>query len=203
MDKNNLDKSRITIMSYDSGSDYYSRKYDRLGVRRKDVDLAFEFALGKRVLELGFGNGRDAEYISKKTDSYVGVDISEGLARIAKQKLPDLDLYVDDFRTLTFPPNSFDIVFSFASFVHLDKDELRNILLRIYDWLDVDGVLFISLKYGKYSEFTEDDGFGIRYMYVYESQDVIDLVSEKFEKVYEHFTEIGENKWFEIILKKK
>jgi len=88
---------------------------------------------GDRVLDFGCGNGRVSEIMKSET-SYVGVDSSKELIKIAKTKYPEASFIVGDMRKLPFGSAQgeagFDTVFCIAAFHHLATAEDRLQALR-------------------------------------------------------------------------
>jgi len=100
----------------------------------------------ERVLDLGCGNGRLYELFQDKTLDYYGVDFSEKLIEIAKEKYPQLKFKVADALNLPFPANFFDKVFSIAVLHHIPSKELRlKFLKEIRRVLKPEGVLILSV----------------------------------------------------------
>lgn len=85
---------------------------------------------GERVLDLGCGNGRFFEFFRGKNIDYFGVDSSESLIAIAKNKYPEARFQVVDALNLPFPNDYFDKVYSIAVLHHIPSDELRSQFLR-------------------------------------------------------------------------
>ncbi len=77
---------------------------------------------GDKVLDLACGNGRLYQLWEKGQVSYVGVDQSEELIKIAKKKFPDLEFLVGEMTDIPFGKNSFDVVFCIAAFHHLSSN---------------------------------------------------------------------------------
>ncbi len=77
---------------------------------------------GDKVLDFGCGNGRLTGFLENRFEEYVGLDISQRLVEIAKQKYNSEKVsFVKlsaNFSTLPFKDNYFDIIFSIAVFHH-------------------------------------------------------------------------------------
>lgn len=85
-----MDKKVQTIDTYNKSAQALARKFNDLGVRISDIEEVFNL-LNKensKVIEIGCGNGRDAEEIIKHTNDYLGLDISEELIKLAQEKVP-------------------------------------------------------------------------------------------------------------------
>ena len=102
---------------------------------------------GDRVLDLGCGNGRMAEIFEGKDISYLGIDNSEGLIKIARERFKNkswIKFQVGD-ATSELPKNEFDLVLMIAVLHHIPTKELRlQVLRNIYDSLQPGGRLVIS-----------------------------------------------------------
>ncbi len=197
------EKRRETIETYNRSADALAGKFDSLGARIADIDETFALIphVNPKVLEIGSGNGRDAQEILKRTSDYLGVDISSELVRLAQEKNPGARFEVADISSFEFP-KEVDIVFAFASLIHLNQDELRSVFQKILNSLQTTGVARISMKYAdQYTEVTNTDEFGTRTYYHYSDSEVIRL-APGFEVVKNVIAQRGEQKWLELILRK-
>ena len=100
---------------------------------------------GDRVLDLGCGNGRFSEIILPRA-SYVGLDNSERLIALAKNRYPDAEFVVADALDIPFPDNSFDKVYSIALLHHIASLEMRQqVLSEIKRVLKPNGLAIITV----------------------------------------------------------
>lgn len=199
-----MDLKTQTIDTYNKSAQALTDKFNSQPARIHDIELAFS-KLHKEnpfVIEIGCGNGRDAEEICKRTNNYTGMDVSEKLIDIAKARLPGKHFIVADVETFEFPPN-IDIVFSFASLIHVSKESMKVILERIYNSLSPNGLVFVSLKYSdSYVQVTKDDEFGTRTYWHYSEQDIYDIAPQfSFESLLH--SNVRGQAWIEILLRKK
>jgi ubiquinone/menaquinone biosynthesis C-methylase UbiE len=79
----------------------------------------------ERVLDLGCGTGRLYEIFKNKSIDYTGIDFSENLVRIAKDKYGDMFI-VGDILSLPFSDNYFDSVWAVAVLHHIPTKKLRK-----------------------------------------------------------------------------
>ena len=101
-------------------------------------------AEGDKLLDLGCGNGRYYEAVENA--SYVGVDSSEKLIRIAQKKYPEARFQVADSLNLPFPDNSFDKIYSIAVLHHIPSKEYRlQFLKEAKRVLKEDGLLILTV----------------------------------------------------------
>ncbi len=79
---------------------------------------------GKKILDLGCGNGRLFELFQGKNVEYIGVDFSEKLIEKAKEKYGE-HFKVADMLNLPFEDNCFDSIWTIAVFHHIPSREFR------------------------------------------------------------------------------
>src|ERR1700677_668323 len=112
-------------------SDYedFFRRYDAFRYQREAHILrrldAIDFK-GKRVLEIGLGQGADSEQIIRRGAIWSGLDSSpESVKRVSTRllirELPFQQLEHGSVLSIPFPDNSFDIVFSHGVLHHVPK----------------------------------------------------------------------------------
>lgn len=85
---------------------------------------------GDRVLEIGPGAGRwTSELLKRDPERLVCVDLAERCLELCRQRFPGeerLELHKNDGSNLDFlDSRSFDVVWSFDCFVHIEKDDLE------------------------------------------------------------------------------
>ncbi len=97
----------------------------------KDLAILFEYITpNDKVLDLGCGNGRLYPAIKQRGAKYTGVDNSEGLISLARQKYPEISFQVADAIKLPFENNSFDKIYSIAVLHHIPSKALRQQFLQ-------------------------------------------------------------------------
>ncbi len=104
---------------------------------------------GDRVLDLGCGNGRLRQFLPDtlvRFGDYFGLDVSEKLLNIAREKHPKDNFFKGSFADpLPFGADNFDLVVSIAAFHHLlSKKEQQQCLAEIYRMLKPGGRVFIT-----------------------------------------------------------
>lgn len=180
-----------------------AEKFNGLGPRIHDIDETFRIVPKKnpRVVEIGCGNGRDAEEICKRTSDYLGIDVTETFIEMARRKAPNGAFKVADVEDFVFP-DKIDIVFAFASLIHVPKEILRSVLKNVHAALDHGGVLRISMKHAdSYEEAIRTDEFGTRTYYFYPESDMRELLRD-FTILKLETCELRGQKWIEILAQK-
>jgi len=120
--------SQLVKEGYDKISDHFSQTRYRPWS---------EFALfkqyireGQKILDLGCGNGRWYQFLKEQgiRVDYYGLDISEKLLKIAKEKYPEVGakFTAGEITSLPYPDNQFAAVICNATFHHLPTKSLRR-----------------------------------------------------------------------------
>ncbi len=200
-----MDWHAQTIDTYNSSAEQLAQYFSGIGARTDDIDLAFKLADRgdeARVIEIGCGDGRDAEEIVERVQWYEGVDPSVGLLELARQRLPDTSFIEADALSYNYPEN-IDIIFAFASLLHVSKEDLPTVFDKSYQALSDGGIYYISLKErSEYAEEVKNDEYGERMFYYYNVELVKSLAGSGFESVYESHQTIGSTDWFTLALRK-
>jgi trans-aconitate methyltransferase len=199
-----MDLKSETIETYNASAQALAEKFDTLGARTEDISFTFSHCHKENpfILEIGCGNGRDAREICKRTSNYTGIDISEKLIEIAKANLPSQRFEVADVENYVFPENV-DIVFAFASLIHVPTDSLKNIMKQLYEKMNAGGLLFISLKHSPtYAQITKEDEFGRRTYWHYSEEDIRSL-SSGFSIESLSIKNLRGQLWMDILFKKQ
>ncbi|OGZ26637.1 MAG: hypothetical protein A2365_01235 [Candidatus Nealsonbacteria bacterium RIFOXYB1_FULL_40_15] len=98
------------------------------------------------VLDSGCGNGRYYELFREKNINYVGIDNSEELIKIAKEKHPEADFRIGDSLSLPFEDSSFDKVYSIAVLHRIPSYSFRaRFLKEAKRVLKKDGYLILTV----------------------------------------------------------
>ncbi|MFA6422514.1 MAG: class I SAM-dependent methyltransferase [Candidatus Buchananbacteria bacterium] len=99
------------------------------------------------VLDLGCGNGRMAKLFENTGISYLGIDNSQELIKIGKERFKDhknISFEVGDVVDLHLADNSCDLILMIAALHHIPTKELRlKILADIYKAMKNDSVLVL------------------------------------------------------------
>lgn len=100
----------------------------------------------EKVLDAGCGNGRYYAPLSKKEVEYIGIDNSENLIKLAKNKYPGINFKIGDILDLPFPENSFDKIISIAVLHHIPSKKLKiQFLKELKRVLKNDGVIILTV----------------------------------------------------------
>lgn len=120
---------RKTKEDYNLIAEDFSRTREHVPEDRKSLLLQYIFP-GDKILDLGCGNGRFFEIFENLRISYFGVDNSEKMIKMAKNKYPKGNFETASALKLPFPINYFDKIFSFAVFHHIPSEDFRLQFLK-------------------------------------------------------------------------
>lgn len=176
------------------------------GSRIADVERGLHLAnksTHAKVIEIGCGDGRDATEIVKRVAWYQGFDPSTGLLDIARAKNPSASFVLSDALSYEYP-KKMDVVYAFASLLHIDKDDMREVFKKVHNSLRKNGIFYISLKARVlYTPEIKTDKFGERMFFYYNPEIIKSIAGDKYLSIYEDYQVIGKTTWFTIALKKQ
>lgn len=153
----------------------------------------------KKILDVGFGSGRDSIYFSKKYNVYSldpSIEFCEygksiGLKNIINKKIEDIDEI-----------EVYDGIWACASLLHVSSKDIKDTFFKCYKALKNDGIMYVSFKYGDFE--------GIRNERYY-----LDMNESKFKEIIkdtcfiilEEFNSLdvrdnNNTRWFNAIIKK-
>ena len=105
---------------YDDFSHSYERErghgYHQM-IDDLELQVTVPYARGARVLELGCGTGLILERVAEVADKAVGIDLSEGMAKHARER--GLDVHIGSVCDLPFDDDEFDLTYSFKVLAHV------------------------------------------------------------------------------------
>jgi SAM-dependent methyltransferase len=200
-----MDWTTRNIEVYNKSAITLTRYFKGIGPRVADIKRALELAdakSGTHVIEIGCGDGRDALEIIKHVAWYQGCDPSVGMLKAAKKTAPQASFVLADGLTYAYP-SGLDVVYAFASLLHVNKVDFARICQKINTSLRPDGIFYISLKErDRYSKEVKKDMHGERMFYYYTPSLVQTISGKNFTSVYEDHQTIGHTNWFTLALQK-
>jgi SAM-dependent methyltransferase len=98
---------------------------------------------GAHVLDIGCGSGLFLKMVNGKGASLTGIDLSDPLLKIARERNPSAHLLNQDMEYLPFPDKSFDLVTGFNSLQYANN--ITQVLKEIKRVLKDDGKLVIGV----------------------------------------------------------
>lgn len=139
-----------TIKRYNEIAEEYSRDWrGQLNVAESVEPAKFENLVGlppRKILDAGCGTGKHSLYFARQGYEIYGMDRSSGMLKEAVKRSPgfQMNFAIGDMRSLSFPNNSFDGVWTVAAIAHLAPMDQRRFIREAYRVLKAGGVLFIG-----------------------------------------------------------
>jgi SAM-dependent methyltransferase len=175
------------IMS--TNSKYYAEHANEFidGTINCDMSVQYNFfekylsKAAKRIMDLGFGSGRDSLYFKSKGYKVTSIDPTKEFCKNAEK------LGLEDVRCITAQKiddcNEYDGIWACASLLHVPSVELNDVFKRCYKSLKKNGIMYCSFKYGEFEgirkerffvdlneqsfkEYIKDTGFVIKEMLI-------------------------------------
>jgi 2-polyprenyl-3-methyl-5-hydroxy-6-metoxy-1,4-benzoquinol methylase len=123
------------------------------------------------ILDFGCGSGRDSKYFLEKGYRVECIDGSLELSKLASEYLGINVNCMDFFEFSEF--NKYDGVWACASLLHVKREKLLEILIKIRDSLKENGILYVSFKDGTGEEIV--DGKYYNYLTYNDFLDIINI----------------------------
>lgn len=151
-----------------------------------------------KIIDLGFGSGRDSIYLKKLGHVVLSVDPTEEFVNRGKE----LGLNVLKGTIFDVSKNNYyDAVFACASLLHVEENNLANTFREITNKLKNDGILYCSFKYGVHKG--ERNG---RYFIDLNEETINNYLPSNLNVVETKITEdVRDNnttKWLNLVIKK-
>ena len=192
-----------TLEYYNKNADAFAFSMQKLDF--KETQNAFLNYLPQQsaILDFGCGAGRDTKYFLNLGYRVTAIDGSEELCRKAT-------LYTgSQVRQMLFQEldsvDCYDGIWACSSILHLSMDELKIVLNKMAKALTKEGIVYTSFKYGSFEGMRNG-----RYFTDLNEQKANELIKETDVFTIREMwltsdirTEIGEEKWLNLILQKK
>lgn len=159
MNVNNLtikEKKQSVIDNYDDIAKEYVNEFFEDTSDNKYIDIFLNSLNGKKILDVGCGNGKDCKYILEKGFNINGIDLSIGMLNIAKEKVPNCNFEIMDITKITYPDDSYDGIISNCSLFHIPVEKLPKTLKSFKRVLKPDGKLLLILQEGNGEKMVEE-----------------------------------------------
>ncbi|MCR5803184.1 MAG: class I SAM-dependent methyltransferase [Clostridia bacterium] len=158
-----------------STSQYYSDNAEEFYKSTVNADMSATYDRflkyiphGSKILDFGCGSGRDSKAFIGMGYLVEAVDGSEELCRLASELL-GMEVKCMDFKELN-KLSEYNAIWACASLLHIPSIELPQLLEKMKDSIDGNGVMYISFKHGDYEGWRNGRFF-------------VDMTSEGFSKI--------------------
>ena len=134
-----------------------------------------------RILEIGSGPGRHAQFFREKGFDITCTDLSPEM--VARCRKKGLTAHVMDFLSLDFEAASFDAVFSMNCLLHVPQADLPRVLSAVHRLVRPHGLFYYGVYGGSSFEgiWPDDDHEPRRYFVFYPDETLLEQVAELFD----------------------
>ena len=187
---------------YNTHAEAYRKK--NLEADMSENYLAFEKYLtpGDHILDAGCGPGLHAEHFISKDFKVSGFDASSEFVKMC-QKIEGLSAEQKTFQELDYE-EKFDAIWSSASLLHVPKEEIDDVLQKLFKALKPGGFCYICVKEGE--GLAEENG---RFFTLYTQEGLEKIVlKQKGMKLVRSWIEpakthnLAPRNWINLIVKK-
>ena len=158
---------------------------------------------GGRIIDIGAGSGRDIKYFKDRGYVVEGIDASEEMCRLAAD-YSGAEVSCERIQDW-HPEKKYDGIWANASLLHLLFNEIEEFVCQASDYLNPNGVLYISMKTGIQ---TGCDNNG-RFFTDFSEEKVQQIVAKSTAFIVIDSWETGDGlsreglRWINLILKKR
>ena len=138
-----------TIDYYNKNSTDFITAYDAVDMSAFHAVLQKNLPPRSKILDVGFGSGRDLFYLRKNGFSVWGVDPSEKFVMNVKKRFMDISehFFISSLPHLEMPvkyQSFFDAIILVAVWMHLPKEEYSASIKRLRNLLKPNGIIVLS-----------------------------------------------------------
>jgi len=138
-----------TLSYYEKNASNLSKRYESADVTTIHQTLLKTFSPNSKLLEIGCGSGRDANFMLEQGYNLTAIDGSQKMIDEAKMIHPTLEPHLFTMQLphgLDFESNSFDGIYSIATLMHLTKEGIYQTIKNIHTLLKEKGKFLFSIS---------------------------------------------------------
>lgn len=191
-----------TLAYYNQNAEAFAAGTVAVDFRQNQNKFLGRLQAGDYVLDFGCGSGRDTKYFLEVGMKVDATDGSEELCKIASE-YTGIKVKQMLFQELN-EYEKYDGIWACSSILHLSKEELKQVLMKIATALKAKGILYTAFKFGDYEG--ERNG---RYFTDFTIDSFTDFIQDvEHLKLIEYWITgdvrpgRGEEKWLNLILQK-
>ena len=152
----NNEKSNSVLKVFDSMANEYVEYFGDDWEFIKEIDeFSDNFKKDATIVDLGSGSGYITNYLCNKNLNAIGIDFSEEMIRIAKDKYPKLKFLLGDFVNIEkyFEKSSVDGFIAIYSLYFIPKEQFEDVLKSLSKVLKDGGKFLFVTQIGNGEDF--------------------------------------------------
>lgn len=144
--------------TYNQIAQTYTDRYGQSPFFKKHIDrFSGMVPKGGKILDLGCGSGRGSKPLFDRGFFVIGIDFSDTMLQLARNRAPAVSFQKMDMRKLKFADESFDGIWSSFSLIHIPKKDVKKVLKECKRVLKPGGIMFISTSLGEGKEGLQEE----------------------------------------------
>lgn len=145
-----MDKNQIAVSTYNKiARQYTTHNFDDTSALPYVDNFLSCLPKNAKILDAGSGPGNLVKHALHRGYKAEGVDLSEEMVRIAREKVHEGKFTLMDMRHLDYADTTFDGIISSYSLIHIPSDEIPDTLKEFYRVLRPGGNLLIIVQKGE------------------------------------------------------
>lgn len=152
-----MNSNKLAVNTYNKIAKVYSQKYFTDLSDTPYIDKFLDYLpKNARILDVGCGPGTFTKYLLDKSYMVEGIDLSEEMIAIAREKVSRGKFTFMDMRRLLYPDKIFDGLLVAYSLIHIPSEELRKTLQEFYRVLKPNGYILLITQKGKADQIVDE-----------------------------------------------
>lgn len=194
----------LTLQSYQNQTQAYTDGTPGLDdTLRRWIDECLKLVpANARILEIGSGFGRDAEYFRERGFDIECSDAVPNFVAMLKTK----GFEARELNVLKEPiDDTYDMIFADAVLLHFTPEEAIQVMQNVYNALEDNGVFALSMKKGNGAVWTNEKLGEPRYFYYWQPEELkaaLATIGFTWLGVSESYTSHNNADWMRIIARK-
>jgi ubiquinone/menaquinone biosynthesis C-methylase UbiE len=153
-----MDEFALVENTYNKIANQYTNRYGDSSFIMRNIDKFSKLLpLKGKILDLGCGSGRAMKHFMDRGFDVVGIDFSEGMLKLARERISHANLRKMNMRKLEFVAESFDGIWSNFSLLHVPNREIQIVIKECFRVLKPNGIFYIAVGSGNDQESIEDE----------------------------------------------
>lgn len=203
-----VDSNELTLEAYNKHVDeYIAKTYQDIDQYEPEMKEWIDNALasipsGGRIFEIGSATLRDTNYMRSKGYDVTCSDAASNFVQYLQtqgENAVHFNAIEDTY------PEGYDMFFANGVFPHFTEDETEIVLSKIYEVLQPNATIALSIKYGVGDEWITEKFEDKRFTHFWKLQDIFNLVQQiGFEIIFENDNtgSYPSHRWLNIVAKK-